>query len=686
MIRYGTAVFLSAFLLFLVQPLISRFILPWFGGSSAVWTTCMLFFQVFLLAGYAYAHLSIRSLSPRWQALVHAGLLAVAALTLPVIPAESLKPQGGENPTLRVLALLALSVGLPYFALSATGPLLQAWFARARPGRSPYVLYALSNVGSLLALLGYPFLFEPWLGRIHQAYAWSGGFVLFALLCAVVGLGRRHDGFRSDAGPAQGPAPPLVTRGLWVALPMCASVMLLAVTNQLCQDVASVPFLWVLPLSLYLVTFIVTFAGPRWYPRYWAILAMFGAIIAVVVAHNTGAGLSVKYQLLAYGGGLLSCCYVCHGELYRLRPEPSRLTGYYLAISVGGALGGIFVGLVAPLVFRVYLEMYAGMAACVLLAMFCVARDSFGHLLAGNRLQVSLACAVAVLAAALLLMDHQRSATQRAVASERNFYGVLRVDEFYEGTGYHQYSLYHGIIEHGFQYRLPERRREPSTYYGENSGVALALMHLSGKPRKVGLVGLGTGTLATYGRPGDQFRFYEINPAVIELAQSHFTFLKDSAAEIDLVLGDARLSLEREEPQSFDLLALDAFSSDSIPVHLLTQEALDLYLRHLKPEGVICLHISNRHLDLRPVVQSLAQARGLHVSWVDSTGDIPPPENAGAQRIYAASWLLVSRARWVLESELIAPSASKLPPLPEGFRPWTDDYSNLFSVLSERED
>lgn len=667
MLRFGPSVFLSAFLLFLVQPLIARYILPWFGGTSSVWTVCMLFFQCALLAGYAYSHLSTSRLAPRTQWMVHAAVLLAAALTLPITPSEALKPAGGENPTLRVLALLLASAGLPYFALSATGPLLQAWFA-TRSAASPYPLYALSNAGSLLALLCYPFAVEPWLGRAAQAWGWSIAFAVCGVLCLVAGW--RTPGEKSAGAPAATATG--LSRLLWVALPCCACMVLLAATNQLCQDVANVPFLWVLPLGLYLLTFIIAFTGPRAYWRWPMMACMAAAVTAVFYALEAGASASFAWQLLAYGSGVFFCCMVCHGELYRLRPAAGGLTGFYLAISAGGALGGVLVGLVAPLVFHTFLELPLALAACVLLGLAATLKWLLERVSLTMRRQAGLG-AVCILLAVGLIVTHHDDKLENTVLAERNFYGVLRLREFYASSEHHQYSLYHGSIEHGFQYLRPEMKRLPTSYYAESSGVGLTLNALERKPRAVGVVGLGTGTLATYGKPGDHFVFYEINEAVVKIARDRFTYLQDSAAEIEIVLGDARLALEREEARKFDVLVLDAFSSDSIPVHLLTLEAMETYRRHLAPDGVICVHVSNRHLNLKPVVKAMA-------------GDWPTRlANTGedlTQRIYTSEWIMITRNKRMLSALDVI--ASPLPPLPENFRAWTDDYSNLFSVLEER--
>jgi hypothetical protein len=402
------------------------------------------------------------------------------------------------------------------------------------------------------------------------------------------------------------------------------------------------------------------------------LFCMTSAVVGVFVALEAGAGASFGNQLLAYGAGVFFCCMVCHGELYRLRPEAGGLTGYYLAISAGGALGGVLAGLVAPVVFHTYLELPLALVACIVLGLVAVWQPLLERLSGTIRIQVGLAAICVLLVVGVIVTNHEDE-LENTVLIRRNFYGVLRVREYYASSEQHQLSLYHGAIEHGFQYLRPEFKRLPTSYYGESSGVGLTLNAFPRKPRRVGVVGLGTGTLATYGRPGDQFVFYDINDAVVEIARQKFTYLDDSAAEIEIVLGDARLALEREEPRKFDILVLDAFSSDAIPVHLLTLEAMSVYRKHLSEDGAICVHVSNRHLNLTPVVQAMA-------------GDVPArmafTGEDLSKRIYAAEWIVITRNKELLAALDVI--AKTLPPAPPNFRPWTDDYSNLFSVLEER--
>jgi len=706
-IGYAVTIFLSAFLLFQIQPLISRYILPWFGGTPSVWTTCMLFFQVALFGGYAYAHLTTQRLAPRTQAVTHIVLMIAALLLLPITPSADWKPTGDEQPIVRIIALLSISVGLPFFVLSSTGPLLQGWFSRTHRDLSPYRLYALSNIGSLLALVSYPFAFEPAFEASLQASIWSWGFGSFAVLCAVCAVAMWklaptfHDDQTVPTKPASdqeqeqgtvgeleaaasmlsssplGPPPSWDVRFYWFALPMAASVMLLATTNQVCLDVASVPFLWVLPLTLYLASFILCFDSDRWYTRRLFPLAMAVTFGAVVVLMKKGAGASIISQISVYFSALFFCAMVCHGELVRLRPHPRYLTSFYLVISAGGAAGGILVGVLAPLLFSSYLELPIGMVGSAALMLAVLYRDPNGALYGGRprTVWVVLLAGLFTLNGSLIWV-HNEDNGNGIITVTRNFYGVLRVKELDADNEYwNRYTLVHGRILHGMQFADEQKRLEPTTYYGHESGVGLILdHHRPGESMRVGVVGLGTGTIAAYGRAGDSYRFYEINSEDVRLARTYFTYLKDlkdRRADVQVVLGDARLSMEREAPQHYDVLALDAFSSDAIPTHLLTREAIAVYLRHLKPDGVLAVHISNRHFNLRPVVEGLADH--FHLTAVTITSDSDDDLETDD-----AEWVLLSRDPLALDIEAIQDVADA----PQKLRIlWTDNRSNLFDVL-----
>jgi hypothetical protein len=749
MAAYALTIFTGAFLLFQVQPLIGKYILPWFGGGPGVWTTCMLFFQVLLLGGYAYAHFTTRWLKPRTQALVHLVLLAAALALLPITPGEAWKPQGADNPTLRILALLAVSIGLPYFVLSATGPLIQHWFSRARPGQSPYRLYALSNVGSLLALVSYPFFFETEFTRRTQAGLWAWGLVAYVVCCGFCALRVWKSGRAVESASnvpslhhSTTPPPSSLNRLLWLLLPACASVLLLAVTNKLCQDVAVIPFLWVAPLALYLLSFVICFDSPRWYKRLPFTLALVAALVGLCWALFNASDQSLLKQVAIYCGGLFICCMVCHGELYRLRPDPRYLTGFYLMVAAGGALGGFSVAVIAPLIFTDYYELHWGLFLCGLLFVVVCSADRagstsrkewrwlacllmllvFGGLdwalseLPGhsdamsrgsaNGIRVGMWTVLALLVASwvgrgnlrnfrywrfvtcawlslgvvglgLVLWKEARASASERVFQCRNFYGVLTVSEYdkYDPES-HYYLLQHGRITHGLQFTDPERASMPVSYYGPDSGIALGVDALPPGPRRIGVVGLGTGTLAAFGRAGDSLRFYEINPQVEDVADSWFTYLSKSAGDVEVIRGDARLSLEREPPQNFDLLVLDAFSSDAIPVHLLTKEAFEVYERHLKTNGIIAVHISNHYLDLEPVVRNLARHFGYQLALIDYE------ENDEEWWFYGSTWALLSRNERVINSPAIRSAASSVTTNTVSIPLWTDDFASLFQILN----
>lgn len=890
MFRFALTIFVSAFLLFQVQPLIGRFILPWFGGGPSIWTSCMLFFQILLLGGYLYAHLISVKLKPRTQVVTHLSLLAASLVFLPIAPSDAWKPTADQSPLLQILLLLLATVGGPYFMLSSTGPLMQKWFSQTSPGSSPYRLYALSNVGSLLALLSYPFVFEPWLTLRQQVWSWSlvyGAYVGLAAWCGL-SVWRLNSAVsemvvasesvtrRAEQGVDLRVARPGIgTMLLWLGLAACSSAMLLATTNQLCIDVATVPFLWVLPLSLYLISFIICFDSPQWYDRraFGLLLLVCGPMGCWIVSE--GADVKISKQVVIYSTILFACCMTCHGELVSSKPNPKYLTLFYVLVSAGGALGGAFVAIVAPAVFHGYWEYHIGLVACCVMTLIAWATQRIwlrspspefwiwaivsiaqtgsvaylayaqisrllseraelvvfgvyalilmaGFLIVGalerrknaifvayaglSAIQViwlivsslwevpgvvdseiafklgtlavvspivaaglvvwarkageitrrfyvlaGLYAAVAAISSLLfyfewleewqlislsctafagLLMDwssrgfrglerpslgfwllvpsitltvllanrlaeivktsSQSSSTITTIHTSRNFYGVLRVkheastqdaDNFIRPRN----ALTHGQIRHGFQYVDDYWKRQPTTYYGRESGVGLAIKQSRRHAKetdqhalRVGVVGLGTGTIAAYGEEGESFRFYDINPDVVELSESIFTYLRDSPAKTEVVIGDARIVMERElaagQSQQFDVLAIDAFSRDAIPVHLLTSECGEIYRQQLRPGGILAIHISNRFLDLNPVSRGMAEHLGWQAVRIENDGD----ELNG---VFSSTWILLTSD----------PDFARDPDIEgyieaweedEGILHWTDDYSGLWQVLS----
>jgi hypothetical protein len=661
-------IFLSAFLLFQVQPIMGRFILPWFGGTPAVWSVCLLFFQAALLAGYAYAHWLGSLRVPR----VHIVLLAASLVFLPAIPT---RPAITDTPSARILLLLAVTVGVPYFLLSATTPLLQRWFTQHAEGRVPWRLYALSNFGSFLALLSYPFLVEPYVRLRTQASVWSGLYVAFVILCGWVAWTSRPVVTTGESD--QGTRPTVWTILFWLGLAAAGSTILLATTNIVTQDVAVSPFLWIAPLALYLLTFVLAFESDRWYLRRpFAIAA--GVLVPVAYAVlNAGVGISLSIQLFVYLAALFVTCMICQGELQISRPQPSHLTAFYLTIAAGGVLGGVFVALLAPRIFTDFNEYPIGLAAACLLGLVGWMRTGAWSMWTKHNIMVRIPLMALLIGGLGGVVAVNLSGAQPIVAKWRNFYGILRVTDHPDPNG-DMRELTHGRIKHGSQYMDQAKRDQPTSYYGPNSGVAMALNALPEGPRRIAVIGLGTGTMAAWGRSGDLVRFYEINPLVQTIATTWFTFLPDSKAKTEVVLGDARIQMERELSNGsatvFDLIVVDAFSSDAIPMHLLTAEAADIYRKHLTPGGLLLFHISNRSLNLEPVVRGLAQ----HLNWNAAqilAEDSPSTGEDGSR------WVVLTGNLELLQKiTQAAPHVGWTDPTRKPIL-WTDDFASLWHVL-----
>lgn len=745
---FGSTLFLSAVLLFQVQLITSKYILPWFGGSATVWTTSMLVFQILLLGGYVYSHLISERFPPRAQCNVHLALLLAAFLLISILslvwpsaitPVASWKPTSSTNPLWSAILILLLSTGLPFFVLSTTGPLLQHWFVRHGGSIRTYRFYAISNLGSLSGLLIFPFLLEPTLHMTTQGRIWSVLFALFAGGCAWCAWSIRQAACEDIPLEPQTSSSAshttAMTRVLWVFLPGCASALLLATTNQLCQQITAIPLLWILPLALYLLSFILCFDHPRWYRREIFHPLLLAGVPALYVAVHFAL---LTSELVIVPLLLFVACMVCHGELVALKPGVQRLTSFYLAISAGGALGGTFVAVVAPLVFRFFTEYEITLAACLILPLCCLFRnsDSWIYRMAFPQTAVIAVGIIAVpycagrfvpgLATMLgtlrfypivillsglvlpgaLLQKPPSEPPERSFRAgqvlivfvsalslaglfliaqplpnlflgKRNFYGALRVYELPNGGK----ELQHGRTMHGIQLG-PPYDRIPFAYYGENSGIGMLLRnhpkHRPGNGFRVGVVGMGAGTLAAYGLPGDYFRFYEIDPDVTNLssgADPTFTYVRNSNAKVDVELGDARLLLESEagrgEEQNFDVLVLDAFSGDAIPVHLLTIEAFDTYRKHLNPRhGLIAIHISSNHVDLLPVIEGTAAHYNAYTLLRNSDGELP---------FMPSTWVIMACRAEDLQVNGLIPT-----PHPEGTpspRVWTDDYSDIISLL-----
>ena len=628
---------------------------------------------------------------------IHLALLVVSLAFLPIAPnADFWKPEGDEMPIGRILLLLAATIGLPYFMLSTTGPLLQESYRR-ETGHPPYRLYSLSNVGSLLALLSYPFVFEPELTLKTQIWGWSTSYVVFAAFCAWCALAfvkpAVHGVTVPDAAPAQlepgRGTPDWQDIALWLALAACGSAILLATTNQLCQEITAVPFLWVLPLALYLLTFIICFDHERWYNRHLFLVLLALGVLGACFALHMGTGLELWKQVSIYSSTMWICCMVCHGELVRARPAAHYATLFYLMVSAGGVIGGLLVAVVAPLLLHDFWEYQITLVATIALAFWATVRHR-DETVPRPRTQAVTAGSIVIglgLTLGWLVAANRPEPddVEWNLETTRNFYGVLRVnhEDDPENVNGPRNELIHGRIQHGFQYTDADKRRWPTTYYGAPSGVGKAIdfhpRRDTGEPMRIGVIGLGCGTLACYGREQDTVRFYEINPQVIRISDQYFSFRKDCPAQVDVVLGDARIKMEREvadgNHQRFDVLAVDAFSSDAIPMHLLTLECGKLFFEELKPDGILCLHISNRFLDLTPVTRGLAEALGVECALFVSTYD----RSLGLNR---TSWVLLTNNKEFLErpevsEDIVAWEENSAEPIL-----WTDDYASLWKALA----
>ena len=685
MVRYALTIFLSAFLLFQVQPIVARIILPRFGGTSAVWTTCMMYFQTVLLFGYIYAHIVRRIFSPKTTWIIHLTLLCTAAITLRIQAIPDQPINGSDNLAWSIIQVLTLTIGLPFLALSTTGPLVQAWHSTTHPNRQTYRLYALSNVGSMLALLTYPFIVERFFGLSVQQTSWSIGFLVFACLSAWSGWQTIHFEEWQTSRESESPGQEYkriggTTISAWLLLSATASIVLLATTNLMCLEVASYPFLWILPLALYLITLIICFDRPQWYHRNPSIsLLLICIAFAILLVH-----LGTKASLMVQVCGMSAVCFlgslVCHGELQRLKPPTVYLTLFYLCIAAGGAVGGIFVAFIAPRLFNGYYEFHAGVILAIVIPMIIIYLEQRKK---SNGLPTSFwfgaVASMIVLSLVICSLIYQldRSFQPNLIFHQRNDYGIVSVQDKPTFR-----VLINGQTVHGGQSLNESFEFTPNLYYVNGSGASLAFQAfrewqkshgLTERPMNVGVLGLGTGSLSAWGRANDRFCFYELNPLVTEVANDYFTFIKEN--DIEVVTGDGRIELEKElitnGPRNFDILFIDAFSSDSIPVHLLTTECLELYWEHLNPNGILVLHITNKFVDLRPVVQSLAQNLGATATLIDHANPVIQTETR---------WVLLTRNEELSRSPILKSVQSAWPEdLPKII--WTDDFASLAPLV-----
>ncbi len=662
---YAVTIFLSAFLLFVVEPMAAKQLLPTMGGSSAVWTTCLVFFSLMLLLGYLYAHWLSARASAMQQAVIHVILLTAALLILGV----HVRPNPTAvtyHPALTVFRILATLIGLPFLVLSSTTPLLTAWYAESYGGESPYRLFALSNLASLLALASYPLFLEPRLTMSQQTSWWSAGFLVFAVLCgAIAWQGRRRD--LASVPVAEPAAAPVGAEAFWFVLALGGGMLLTAVTNHMSANIAAIPLLWVPPLALYLLTFILAFQG-AWTPIRHSMLRFVLVAVASMayVLRDIRAQFPIMVSVPLFLIGLFVTCFFLHGELYARRPGSGDMTRFYLVVSAGSAAGTLLVGVAAPLVLRANYDLACTLVVVALICLAAIWQDGWG---------LRLLWVVGVVAAVVVVSTEIRQYDDDAVALMRNFYGTLRVRESHlPPQSDTNRQLLNGTIEHGAEWFAPQFRGQPLTYYATDSGLGLAMRLCCGTtPKRVGVIGLGTGTVAAYGNAGDVIRFYEINPLVERVARQWFTFLHDSPAQTDVVLGDARLSMAAEAPQRFNVIVIDAFSGDAIPVHLLTREALALYRRHLVPDGLIVFHVSNQYIDLEPVIAEIAADAGLHAVSVHSHGD---DQNG----LYFSDWIVVTSNQGFLRQPEVFNNGFPTHRRTD-LRLWTDNYSSVFPLL-----
>jgi SAM-dependent methyltransferase len=660
---YALTIFLSAFLLLVVEPMAAKQLLPTLGGSSAVWTTCLVFFSVVLLLGYLYAHWISSLFDPKQQAVIHILILTMALLTLGI----HIQPGPAAvsyHPALTVFRVLATVIGLPYLALSSTTPLLTAWYAGSFEGRSPYRLFALSNFASLLALACYPLFIEPNLTMKQQTSWWSGGFLVFAVLCGAIAWQGRRRVFTAEPEKADLAGHP---EPFWFLLALGGGMMLTAVTSHMSANIAAIPLLWLPPLALYLLTFILAFQGAWGAVRQsmlrWVLVAVASMAYAL---RDIRTILPIAVSLPLFLSALFLCCFFLHGELYARRPVTAGMTRFYLVVASGGAAGTLLVGVIFPLVLRANYDLACTLVVVSLIALAATWQDGWG---------LRMIWMAGAAAAIVVLSTQSRQYDDDAVALMRNFYGTLRVRESHlPPQSDTDRQLLNGTIEHGAEWFAPQFLGQPLTYYAPDSGLGLAMRLCCGAgAKRVGVIGLGTGTVAAYGNPGDAVCFYEINPLVERLARHWFTFLHDSPARIEVILGDARLSLTNQNAQHFNVIVVDAFSGDAIPVHLLTREALALYRRHLQPGGVIAFHVSNQYINLEPVVAAIAADAQMKAVSVHSRSD----EQNG---FYYADWILVTANEALLSQPEIVNNGF-LTPLQANVRLWTDNYSSVFPLL-----
>lgn len=686
--KYITTIFLSAFLLFQIQPMLARFILPWFGGSSAVWSTCLLFFQTGLLIGYGYAHLLTKKFSVKAQVKVHLVLLLLSIIALPVYPNEWMKPGNGDDPVIGILLLLTLTVGFPYIMISSTAPLLQSWFSKDHPKQSPYRLYALSNLGSLIGLFAYPLLIEPNLNLKTQAWAWSAGYVTFIIFCAIVAkeLWKLKPSINKIINKTSAAIPP-ITKSIWMMLAFMGTITLLSITNKLTQDVVVMPLLWILPLSLYLISYIIAFSGSKWYNRKIIFPGMILSIALILkrqiqfVVYDKA--MSAESTVIIYCLGVFFICMALHGELARKKPDEGNLTLYYFIISVGGVLAGIFIIFIVPHILTGYWEIYIAFIGSALLLTLVILKEMNTKENRRFRSMYYITGAASIIGIIFALTKEYRGFNKNVISSVRNFYGVLKVSEENIGKPNWQRTLTHGDVMHGIELMNPESSNIPLTYYGPQSGIGLALSQFPSRAdenfsgMKVGMIGLGTGTISAYETEKDDYIYYELNPQVNNLARKYFKYLNNSKGKTEVIIGDGRITLENELKDNgsnqFDVLAIDAFSGDEIPTHLMTYEVAQLYMKHLKSNGILAFHITNKYLDLMPVMCGMSESLKRKLFYIIQQPDEHNP--------IGSLWVLFTTNQIFLKNPLVSKHLQEYDISLNPKVYWTDDYSSLIPLF-----
>ena len=682
-LMFGAAMGLAGFLLFLVQPMAGKLILPWFGGSASTWIVSMLFFQGALLAGYIWAYGLSLPLSLSTQAKVQIGIVAASLLFLPVAPSDAWKPAGAEDPTWRIIAILAASVGFPYMVLATTTPLLSRWLGQVAPGLPPARFFAVANAGAFLGLLAYPFLVEPNLASREQAIVWSAGFALYAALftgCALILL-RSRPRAGDERAHADDAAPAHDALLAWIVYSALGSVLLLATSNAITLYSAVVPFLWVLPLALYLLSFVTAFGAPRLYRRRLWALAFLGLCGVELLLTYPDTPRELLIQLVVESGVLFAGCMICHGELARLQPASARLPKFYLAVAAGGALGGLITAVLAPLLLEQYFEHQIALLAIALLAM--------RHLLRARGAVMKIAAGVAGAFFAIgVAAAVQGEIDTRSILIERvrNFYGVLEVVKERESDP-EKYSLAlrQAGVDQGWQFQKDEFRLTPPCGYDEASALALALRHQARRraqgpdtPLRIGVVGLGAGMVAGLGHPGDVLRYYELNPAVVDLAQRYFSFLREGKGKAEVLVGDARLVMERQlqagQKQDFDIIVMNAFRGASPPMHLMTKEAFEIYLAHLAPDGILAINFELDTFEMAPLHRGMARAFGLETRWFET--------QKGPDCQDPISWALYTRDASFFAIPEVERAISPWRDDGRSEMVWTDRSSNLMSILN----